>query len=95
MRETKKRRARRSDEHVQNDIDEFNAKYPVGTTVWYYLKLPFGPVYETAIRHAAWALDCNEIVCKVRGKAGGISIRHIQLPDESRRDDLEFTDGRA
>jgi len=86
----RKKRTRRTPEqqekHTKDIIDKFNAEHPIGKVVWYWSTLPFGPVKETKIWDSAWALPSDEIVCKVDGIAGGVSIFHITDVDESRRD---------
>lgn len=91
---TRKGRTQRTPEqqaaHEKQIIDAFDQQFPVGTSVWYWQSLPFGPVTETKIRYGAWFLDCGEPVCKVEGKGGGVSIWHITAVDESRRDQINF-----
>lgn len=85
-----KRTPEQQAEHNQRSIGEFDSMYPVGTTVWYWTALPFGPVRETKIKHGAWALGSGDLVCKVEGVSGGVSIWHIQQVDESRRSEIKF-----
>lgn len=92
----RKKRTRRTPEqqtaHDQEIIDKFNAKHPIGKTVWYWTTLPFGPVKETKIRCSAWIIPSNAIVCKVDGVSGGVSIFNITEVNESHRDKIKFVE---
>lgn len=61
---------------------EFNEKYPVGTPVTYYPVLPMGDGFLpliTQTRTPAWELGHGEPVVSVTGRAGGVSLRHVEL----------------
>jgi hypothetical protein len=55
--------------------------FPVGTKVKYFPI--FGePNYEqTEIRSEAWALGHGELVIKIEGRSGGVSISHLEFDD--------------
>lgn len=54
----------------------------IGTPVIYWLIIDKNGQgshpFETEITSEPWQLGSGEIVCKVKGKTGGISIRHLQ-----------------
>ena len=77
-------------EHDQKIVDEFNARFPVGTRVWYWKTLPFGPVVETTVRGPAFTSDAGLSVCFLTGISGYVSTMHVREIDESRRQDLNF-----
>ncbi len=79
-------------EHGAKMLAEFDRRCPVGTKVWYYTILPFGPVKETTVQKKAWLLKDNHPVCKLRGISGGVSIFHIFAIDESRRTSIQFAE---
>ena len=71
-------------------IVAFNKTFPIGTKVWYFTTVPFGPIKETTIRGKAWLLKSGHPVCKVLGVSGGVSILHVKPVNESLRPSLTF-----
>ena len=45
-----KRSPKQDREHGEKACRELNERHPVGSTVWYWTSLPFGPVKETTVR---------------------------------------------
>lgn len=77
-------------EHDRQIVANFNAKYPVGTEVWYWETLkPGSAVLETTIRSGAFFLPSGQPCCRVAGVSGGVSIWHINEPNEEQRPHLE------
>ena len=74
-----------ADEIISNIIDDlnaykssiFNEKYPVNTKVKYYPLKGAETFTETTILSECWPLDSGDLVVKVAGKSGGVSIDHI------------------
>ena len=77
-------------EHNQRILNEFNTRFPVGTRVWYWKTLPFGPICETTVRREAFTADSGQAVCFLQGFSGYVSVSHVQAIDESRRKDILF-----
>lgn len=78
-------------EHDRQIVANFNAKYPVGTAVWYWETLmPGTPVLETMITGPAGTAPNGDAVCFVDGVSGWVSIWHVQEPNESQRPHLEI-----
>lgn len=54
----------------------------IGTTVTYWdIIKPNGEKFdplETEIESEPWELGSGHIVCKVKGKRGGVSIKHLE-----------------
>lgn len=71
--------------------DQFNERYPIGTTVTAYpvfrpeyaaeMGLTDNPALETRTRSMAWTLGHGEPVVAVEGYAGGISLEHIDIEE--------------
>ena len=62
---------------------EFNRKYPVGSPVRYYPIAGEPEFEETTTRSEAWTLGSGHVVVKIVGRAGGVSINHIELAPQS------------
>jgi hypothetical protein len=78
-------------------IEQFNRESPVGTAVWYWKTLLFGPVLETTVREPAMVVlegDSNAGVPVVflAGVAGYVSLFHVTVPLESQRDYVSFVE---
>lgn len=58
-------------------IEDFDARYPVGSWAYYWSSLPYGPRYFTRITRGAWRMPSGEIVCKVECTPGCVSIKHV------------------
>lgn len=61
---------------------KFNEQYPVGTKVRYRSVLNQQTPHdipETKTSSAAWALPNGEAVVMVKGKAGGVSLDHVEI----------------
>lgn len=62
--------------------DEWNERYPVGTSVDAcpgLMASEGGRVIYTATRTPAWTLASGEAVVSVMGYAGGIALTHIRV----------------
>lgn len=61
---------------------EFAAAMPVGTPCRYFPVLPCAPDrFERAtIRSQPWVVGGDEVIVKITGRTGGVSINHI-MPD--------------
>ena len=62
--------------------ESFNSQYPVGTKVRYRSLLDQPSQYdikESVTRSEAWAMPCGEAVVMIQGKAGGISLKHVEV----------------
>jgi len=60
---------------------EFNAKFPVGTAVFYWSVLPARPEFpprETTTRSEAWTLGDGHPVVQIEGLAGCVSLLHVE-----------------
>lgn len=55
--------------------EEWNEKYPVGTSVTYTDAL--GTSFETVTRSEAWELGSGTPVVSLNGKSGGYALTHI------------------
>lgn len=60
--------------------NDFNVLYPVGTTVKYHPIIGGAEFIETKTRSEAWHLGHGEAVVKIEGRAGGVSLRALELP---------------
>jgi len=60
------------------NIKEFSEKYTIGTSIRYYSIMGLKNFKETVIRSDPWALGNGEIVVKIGGVSGGVSIGHIK-----------------
>lgn len=61
--------------------EEFNAIHPVGTKVQYRSLRDEATHYdikETVIRSEAWTLPSGDAVVMIEGKAGGVSLDHLE-----------------
>jgi len=60
-------------------VDGFNATVPVGTLVRYYPVKDVPDFEETATRSKAWELGSGHVVVLVNGRAGGVSVEHLEV----------------
>jgi hypothetical protein len=59
--------------------DEFAAAAPIGTICRYY-PIKGRPEFETrTIRSEPWVVGGGEVIVKISGRAGGVSIDHIEV----------------
>jgi hypothetical protein len=65
-------------EHVM-DAKEFNEQYSVGTRVRYYPIIGGREFVETETRSEAWTLPSGADVVMVKGRAGGVSLKAIEI----------------
>ena len=66
------------EQHQQEMANAFDARFPVGSEVWYWSSLPFGPKRRTRIRDGATYIPSYDgPVCKVEGVPGFVSTFHI------------------
>jgi hypothetical protein len=77
-------------EHAQKIVDEFNQRFPVGSRIWFFRTLPFGPVVETTVRGEAFTSDSGHAVAFLQGISGFVYCLHVWPVDESRRQDMNF-----
>jgi len=77
-------------QHQRRTLDDFDRRHPVGSAVWYWSRLPFGPVRETRIREPAYTDCAGQPCCMVDGVRGGVSIFHVTEPKESQREYVRF-----
>lgn len=83
---TRKRRARGDQAaNAQAMAERFNREFPVGTHVWYWQSLPFGPVVETFVRSEAFVSHGGDPVAFLHGVSGYVHTEHVQAIDEPRR----------
>lgn len=61
---------------------EFNNKYPVGTPVRYHPVIGQPEYVETETRSEAWTLGNGQVIVKVKGRAGGVSIAAIEAVEQ-------------
>ena len=59
-------------------IEDFKGKYPIGTEVRYYPVMGLKHHKDTCITSDPWELGHGDIVVKIVGVAGGVSIDHIK-----------------
>ncbi|GAB3175103.1 hypothetical protein GCM10027059_48340 [Myceligenerans halotolerans] len=64
------------------NAEEFNRRYPVGTTVRFWPGLRVGPGQVAATRTPAWTLPSGHAVVAVDGYPGGIALTHV-TPEET------------
>ena len=57
--------------------DLWNERYPLGTKVDYFPVAGWPQHDRTATRSEAWGSASGEVVVKVEGHAGGVSVRHL------------------
>lgn len=55
--------------------------FPVGTKVKYYPILDENHYEESEIRSEAWELGHGELVVKIKGRTGGVSVSHLEFND--------------
>jgi len=61
------------------NIEETKKKFPIGQKVKYFPVKCIDRFSEHEIRSEPWALGHGDIVIKVTGKTGGLSIDHLVL----------------
>ena len=61
-------------------VEQFNARFPVGTPVLYWPGVREGEGRESVTRSEAWLLGGHTPVVMVEGYAGGIALSHIVVP---------------
>ena len=62
-------------------LDQFSKKYPVGTPVRYFPISTRPDLVPTVIRSEPWELGGGQVVVKIAGRPGGVSIAHIFADD--------------
>ncbi len=60
--------------------EQWNRRYPVGTKVRYYHIKNVNKGVETETLSEAWTLGHGAAVVKVKGRAGGVSLDHLDVP---------------
>jgi len=88
------RRRDRGPNRAQECVDGFNRKFPVGTIVWFWRSLAFGPIEETAVRTEAFVSDCGAAVVFLFRVSGYVDICHITPVMERPRSDVRFAENR-
>ena len=61
------------------NIEKVTKKYPIGAKVRYYPVKGNELYRQTKIRSEPWALGHGELVVKVEGETGGVSVNHISV----------------
>lgn len=61
--------------------EQFNAQVPVGTRVKYHPIIDEKDFEYTTTRSEAWEM-CGQVIVKVEGRAGGVSIEAIEVIEE-------------
>ena len=61
-------------------VEEFNARFPVGTPVLYWPGLREGDGRESVTRSEAWLMGGHTPVVMVDGYPGGIALTHVLVP---------------
>ena len=62
-------------------LEAARMRFPVGTPVIYHAVMGFSSKLETVVRSTPWALGHGDIVVKVEGITGGVSVDHLSLQD--------------
>lgn len=65
--------------HGQLTAVGWNAECPVGTRVRYFPILGDPECCETVTRSEAWELPGNSHLVLIEGRAGGVSLKHLQV----------------
>ena len=52
--------------------------FPIGAEVKYFPMFGEDKFEETVIRSEVWPLGHGELVVKVKGRAGGVSVSHLE-----------------
>lgn len=58
--------------------DQANEKYPIGQKVYYYPIAGDHYHEEAEIRSECWTLGHGEVVVKITGRAGCVSVSHLR-----------------
>ncbi len=68
----------KSPELLQTMVDDWNAKYPVGTPVTRYKLInPLEEPGETKTRSAAWVMSGHSAMVMVEGVSGGVILESV------------------
>lgn len=59
--------------HSTISAEQWNAQFPIGTTV-VYTSSPVSDPFETKTRSAAWTLGHGEPVVLIEGRTGGVAL---------------------
>ena len=62
---------------LEEDIAAARMQFPLGSRVIYTPVKGVAKCEDTVVRSAPWALGHGEIVLKIEGRAGGVSIKHL------------------
>lgn len=60
------------------NIEQTKNHFPIGTKVYFYPIKGTSVAEKTEVRSAPWELGHGEVVVKVKGKAGGVSVDHLE-----------------
>jgi hypothetical protein len=72
-------------QHVVDAVDDWNARYPIGTPVRYWPGVKRGEGHESKTRTPAWVIHGgHSALVSVEGYSGGIILSHIEPIEESR-----------
>lgn len=58
-------------------VNNWNAKNPIGTPVYYYPTLKDKTPKQTKTRSTAWIMSCHSAMIMIDGVSGGVSLDHI------------------
>jgi hypothetical protein len=59
--------------------EEFNSKFPIGTTVFYRPILDELGGFETVTRSIAWRLGHGASVVQIKGRTGSVLLEAIEV----------------
>ena len=60
----------------QNQVDAWNARFPIGTGIRFWEVVPFGPVFDGRMRSAAFVSDSGHPAVFLNGKRGYVLLDH-------------------
>lgn len=69
---------------LEDDIEAARVKFPVGSSVIYTPVMGWPEREQSTVRSLPWALGHGAIVVKIEGRAGGVSIDHLEKAIPSR-----------
>jgi hypothetical protein len=60
-------------------LDDADKRFPIGRRVRYYPVSGLPEFVESKIRSQTWAVGSGDIVVAIEGRAGGVSIEHLEV----------------
>lgn len=64
---------------TEQQLKVAEARFPMGRTVKFYPVAGRPAFQQTSIRSKPWALGSGAIVISVTGRAGGVSVDHLEV----------------